>query len=100
MGRAFDGFEQRGHERCQLAPGLLATHPIELAQVDRQLVEQNQRRLATEQLAQRFAARRTDSLVAAPHSIEAGRPRELVGEFAPRCTGKNAGRHLPAVERI
>ena len=31
VGRAFDGFEQRGHECRQLAAGLLATHPIELA---------------------------------------------------------------------
>ena len=98
VGRAFDGLEQRGQERRHLIACILET--ADLAQVDRQLVEQNQRRLAAEQPAQGLSAGSDAGLVAPAHPLVARSSGQLVGDLSPWGVGENAVSHLPPVGRI
>ena len=96
--RAFHRLEQRGQERGQLiAGGVKALH---LAQIDRQLVEQDQGRLSTEQLAQGFGTGRDALLVAPANPFVAGLAGERIGDLAPRRMGQNAVAHRSAVGGI
>ena len=95
---AFDSLEQRGQECGELVPRI--PHPPDLSQVDRELVEEDERRLATEQLAQGLRPGRNARLVALAEPLVAIFARERTGDLAPRRVGQYAVAHGPAVGRI
>ena len=73
---------------------------MHLAEVHRELVEQDERRLAAEQLAQRVGSRRDAAGVAVPHPVVARLAGERVGELAPRRVRPDALPHRPPVGGI
>ena len=95
---AFDGLEQRGQECGELVPRI--PHPPDLSEVDREFVEQDERRLATEQLAQRLRPGRNARLVALADPLVAIPSGERTGDLAPRRVGQYVVVHGPAVGRI
>ena len=82
VGCAFDGLEQRGQECCQLIAGVLEL--LHLAQVNRQLVEQNQCRLTTEQLAQGLGTRSDAAFVALAHPRIPILASKCISDLTPR----------------
>ena len=95
---AFHGFEQRSQEGGQLAAGPRVA--AQLAQIDRQLVEQDQRRRAPEQLAQGLGPGGDAVLVAPADPLPALSAGEGPGDFTPRGAGQHALAHGPAVGRV
>ena len=96
--RSVHRLEERGEERRELVSGALcAPH---FAEVNGQFVQQNQRRFAAEQLAQRLGAGCHAFLIAAPHTLVAAGPGQGVGDFAPRRVRQDAVAHRPAVGRV
>ena len=94
----FHGLEQRGQECGELVPRI--PHAADLSEVDRELVEEDERRLATEQLAQRLRPGRNARLVALADPLVAIPSRERTGDLAPRRVGQYAVAHGPAIGRI
>ena len=96
--RGLDRLEQRGEERRQLARRVV--EPANLPEIDRQLVEQDQRRLIAEQGTQRFRAGCYTLLVASAHSLVARLTREGVGDLAPRRVGQHPAAECSAIHGI
>ena len=98
VGGTFHRLEQRSQERRQLIAGIVDA--AYLAQVDRELVEQDQGRLASEQLAQRLGAGCDATLVARAHPRIAVLAGQGMGNLVPRGIGQHAAAHRPAIGRI
>ena len=95
---ALHRLEQRGQERGQLVAGIVeAAH---LAQIHRDLVEQDQGRFAAEQFPQGPGTRRHTVLVARAHPPVALPPGKGVGDLAPRGERQHAVAHIPPVGGI
>jgi hypothetical protein len=84
------------NECRELAAGV-RERALDLAKVDRDLVEQDQRRLIAEQLAQDFRTRGDVFLVGIAEAFIRCRAAELISEFAPKAEGAQAGLELAAV---
>ena len=74
--------------------------PADLAQIDREFVEKDQGRLATEEFTQGFGAGCYTLLVAAAQALVAAPPGQRIGDFAPGRAGQNAVAHGTPVRRI
>ncbi len=98
--RAFDRLEQCGEKGRELTARGLAVPCLELAQVDRQLVHQDQRRLAAEQFLDGCCARCSALLVAAAHPLIALPAGEGVGDLAPGRVGAQTRLEEAAVEGV
>ena len=98
--RAFDRLEQGGEEGRELTARGLAVPDLELAQVDRQLVHQDQRRLTAEELLDGCGARRPALFVAAAHTLVTRAAGKGVGDLAPGGVSTQAGLQWTAVQRV
>ncbi len=81
-----------------MIPG--ASKVVYLAQVDGQLIEQDQRRLAAEQLPQRLGPGGDVAFVAGADPRVTGLAGKGVSDLAPRRVGQHPVSHAPAVGRI
>ena len=96
--RALHRLEQRGQEGGQLVVGVVeAAH---LAQVHRELVEQDQGRLAAEQLPQGPGAGRHPALVTRPYPFVACPSGKGIRHLAPGRMRQHAFAHRPPVGRV
>lgn len=99
--RALHGLEERGEEGGELVAGRGELRRLaDLAEVDRELVQQDQRRLAAEQLAEGVRPRRHPPLVARPHALVARLPGQRVGDLTPRGERLHPVAHRPAVQGV
>ncbi len=96
--RGLDRLEQRREEGRQLASRVIL--PAHLAEIDRQLVEQDQRRRVAQQGSHRVRAGRLALLVAPPHPLVTGRTGQRVGDLAPRRESQHAAGEGAAVGGI
>ena len=96
--RALHRLEQRGQEGGELVAG--AVEAAYLAQIHRELVEQDEDRLAAEELPQGPGAGRHLALVARAHPFVAFPPGEGVCHLAPGRMSQHAFAHRPSVGRI
>ena len=93
--RSLHRLEQRGEKGGQLVAG--AGQALHLAQVDRQLVEQDQGRRAAEQFAQGLGAGGGPLPVAAAHPFVALPAGQGVGDLAPRRVRQHPAAHRAAI---
>ena len=98
LGLTLHRLEQRRQKRRQLVAGVV--YALHLAQVDRQLVKQNQGRLATEKLAQRFGSGGDTAFVAVMDPLVAGPAGKRIGDLAPGGVRQNAVTHCAPVGGI
>ena len=95
VGSALHGLEQGGEKGGELIAGALAA--LHLAQIHREFVQQNQRRLAAEQLLQGFGAWGHAFLVTVLHPLVARPSSQRVCDLAPRRMRQHAFLHRPAI---
>ena len=98
MGALSTALEQRGQECCQLIAGVLEL--LHLAQVNRQLVEQNQCRLTTEQLAQGLGTRSDAAFVALAHPRIPILASKCISDLTPGGVSEKTCFHPPPIGRI
>ncbi len=98
VGCALHGLEQRGQKRRQLIAGVPET--ADLAQIDRQLVEQDERRLSPEQHPYRLRAGSGLGLIAYAYTLIACLAAQRGGNLAPRSEREMPSFHPAAVCRV
>ena len=96
--RSLHGLEERGEERGELRAR--AVEDLDLPEVDRELVEEDERRLSAEELAEGVRSGRDPGLVALPHPLVAFLARERVCDLPPGREGEHTVSHGPAVHGI
>ena len=98
VGGTLHGLEKGSEEGGELIPGALgAPH---FAQIHRDFIQQNQRRLAAEQFAQGFGTGGHALLVAVLHPLVTRPARQRISDFAPRRVRQHLVAHRPAIGRV
>ena len=101
LGGGAHRLDQVGEEGSELLSGLAGSGTLDLAQVDRKLIDQDQHRPLADQLPQGFSARRgCPKPVAIADALVARRASQLHRQLPPGREGEYVGLHPPAVHRV